>query len=131
MERHTIELISTDFQDKNYYTNIRRALLTGFFMCVAMKDGSKNSYHTIKDDQPVLIHPSSVLKADHDWVVYNEFVLTSKQYIRTITAIRPEWLLEIAPVYYDLDTFEKSEVKTALSRVHERIRRKQAYKAKP
>lgn len=127
METHGIELVSTDFNDKNYYNNIRRALVAGFFMQVAMKDTSK-SYTTIKDNQPVLIHPSSVIKADYEWVIYHEFVLTSKQYIRTVTGVRPEWLLEIAPVYYDLDTFDKGEVKTALQRVTERIRRKQAMK---
>lgn len=54
--------------------------------------------------------------------------LSFQQYIRTVTGVRPEWLLEIAPVYYDLDTFDKGEVKTALQRVTERIRRKQAMK---
>lgn len=77
METHGIELVSTDFNDKNYYNNIRRALVAGFFMQVAMKDTSK-SYTTIKDNQPVLIHPSSVLRTDFEWVVYHEFVLTSK-----------------------------------------------------
>ena len=35
---------------------------------------------------------------------------------------------EIAPVYYDLETFEKGEVKSALTRVAEKIRRRQAIK---
>jgi pre-mRNA-splicing factor ATP-dependent RNA helicase DHX15/PRP43 len=30
---------------------------------------------------------------DSEWVVYNEFVLTTKNYVRTVTAVRPEWLL--------------------------------------
>ncbi|KAJ9149953.1 Pre-mRNA-splicing factor ATP-dependent RNA helicase PRP43 [Pleurostoma richardsiae] len=128
METHSLELISTDWGDKNYYNNIRRALLSGFFMQVAMREGTGKIYRTIKDDQQVMIHPSSVLKTDFDWVVYNEFVLTSKQYVRTVTGIRPEWLLEIAPGYYDIDTFEKGEIKTALTRVAERIRRKKAMK---
>lgn len=32
METNGLDLISTPFEDKNYYTNIRRALLTGFFL---------------------------------------------------------------------------------------------------
>ncbi|TDZ23484.1 putative pre-mRNA-splicing factor ATP-dependent RNA helicase prp43 [Colletotrichum sidae] len=128
METHGLELVSTPFEDKNYYTNIRRALLSGFFMQVAMKESSGKVYRTIKDDQAVMMHPSTVLKTDYEWVLYNEFVLTSKQYIRTCTGIRPEWLLEIAPVYYDLDSFEKGEVKTALLRVSEKKRRKEAMK---
>lgn len=93
MEKHELELVSTKFEDKNYYNNIRRALLAGFFMQVAMKESSGKLYKTVKDDQTVLIHPSTVLRTEFDWVLYNEFVLTSKQYIRTCTGIRPEWLL--------------------------------------
>lgn len=92
METHGIELVSTDFNDKNYYTNIRRALVAGFFMQVAMKDTSK-SYTTIKDNQPVLIHPSSVIKADYEWVIYHEFVLTSK--VCFIMSLQPCSLLHL------------------------------------
>ena len=93
MESRGLDLISTPFEDRDYYTNIRRALLAGFFMQVAKKDNSAKMYHTIKDHQGVRLHPSTVLKTDFDWVVYNEFVLTSHQYIRTCTGIKPEWLL--------------------------------------
>lgn len=93
METHGLELVSTPFEDKDYYTNIRRALLAGFFMQVAFRESSGKVYRTIKDDQGVMLHPSTVLKTDYEWIVYNEFVLTSKQYIRTCTGIRPDWLL--------------------------------------
>lgn len=93
METNSIDLISTPFEDKNYYVNIRRALVAGFFMQVAMKESSGKVYRTVKDDQAVLIHPSTVLRTEFDWVLYHEFVLTSKQYIRTCTGIKPEWLL--------------------------------------
>ncbi|CAI6097029.1 unnamed protein product [Clonostachys chloroleuca] len=129
METHSLELVSTPFEDKNYYTNIRRALLAGFFMQVGMKESSGKVYRTVKDHQAVLIHPSTVLRAEFDWVLYNEFVLTSKQYIRTCTGIRPEWLLEIAPTYYDLESFEDGEVKRSLQRAAEKKRRKEAMKA--
>lgn len=97
MDTNQLELVSTPFEDKNYYNNIRRALLSGFFMQVAMKESSGKVYKTVKDDQAVMIHPSTVLRTEFDWVLYNEFVLTSKQYIRTCTGIRPEWLLVSLP----------------------------------
>jgi pre-mRNA-splicing factor ATP-dependent RNA helicase DHX15/PRP43 len=93
MEYHEIELMSTPWGDKNYYTNIRRALVSGFFMQVAHRESNGRIYHTIKDDQNVILHPSTGVKIDYDWVLYNEFVLTTKNYIRTVTGIRPEWLL--------------------------------------
>lgn len=116
MERHEIELVSTPFEDASYYDNIRRSLVSGFFMQVAKK-GEKNNYTTVKDEQKVLIHPSCGLERNPEWVLYNEFVLTSKNYIRTVTTIKPEWLLEIAPVYYNLEEFERGEIKAALSKI--------------
>ncbi|OAA57477.1 pre-mRNA splicing factor RNA helicase [Niveomyces insectorum RCEF 264] len=129
METHGVELVSTPYGNKDYYTNIRRALVAGFFMQVAHRQASGKIYRTIKDNQAVIIHPSTGLATDFDWVVYNEFVLTSKQYIRTVTGIRPEWLLDIAPNYYDLSTFEEGEAKMALKRVADKIRRKEAARA--
>lgn len=48
-------------------------------------------YLTIKDNQVVYLHPSSVLEHKPEWALYNEFVLTTKNYIRTVTEIKPEW----------------------------------------
>lgn len=100
-EVHEIELMSTKFEDKNYYTNIRRALVAGFFMQVAKKENNK-TYVTVKDPQSVIIHPSSVLQTDSEWLLYNEFVLTTKNYIRTVTTVKPEWLLVCSPLPFPL-----------------------------
>ncbi|ESZ94725.1 putative pre-mRNA splicing factor RNA helicase (Prp43) [Sclerotinia borealis F-4128] len=128
MEKSDLELVSTDFNDKSYYTNIRRALVAGFFMQVAKKEATGKTYMTVKDDQSVLLHPSTVLKQDAEWVLYNEFVLTTKNYVRSVTAIRPEWLMDIAPTYYDISSFGKGEIKTALIRAQDKIKRKQSMK---
>lgn len=93
MERLEIELVSTPFEDKKYYENIRRALVAGFFMQIAKKEGTKNTYITVKDNENVALHPSSVLQSDSEWLLYNEFVLTTKKFIRTVTTVKPEWLL--------------------------------------
>ena len=93
MEREEIELVSTPFEDKKYYENIRKALVAGFFMQVAKKEGNSKTYITVKDNQNVLLHPSTVLQQDSEWLVYNEFVLTTKNYIRTVTTVKAEWLL--------------------------------------
>lgn len=98
-------------------TAIRRALLAGFFMQAAHLDRPNGTYKTIKDDQMVRLHPSAVMTHHHPWVVYNEFVLTSQHYIRTVTAIEPEWLLELAPEYYDLARMPSGEVKRELERI--------------
>lgn len=35
------------------------------------------------------------------WVVYHELVMTSKEFMRVSSEIKPEWLIEIAPHYYN------------------------------
>ena len=128
MEREELELMSTPFEDKKYYENIRRALVSGFFMQIAKKEANGKTYTTVKDNQTVLLHPSTVLGQESEWVVYNEFVLTTKNYVRTVTSVRGEWLLDIAPNYYDISTFPKGEVRTALLRIQERMQRRQKMK---
>ena len=90
-------------------------------MQVAKKKLGNKGYLTVKDNQDVLIHPSTVLSKEGEWLIYNEFVLTSKNYIRTVTVVKPEWLVEIAPKYYNLDHFAKGDVKLSLERVVERV----------
>lgn len=83
---------------------IIKSLIEGFFAQVAHLE-TNGYYITVKDNQYVFIHPSSVLvDTKPKWVLYNEFVLTSKNYIRTLTAIEARMMLEIAPDYFNLDS---------------------------
>eukprot|EP01120_Amphizonella_sp_Union-15-10_P015582 TRINITY_DN8051_c0_g1_i2.p1 TRINITY_DN8051_c0_g1~~TRINITY_DN8051_c0_g1_i2.p1 ORF type:complete len:705 (-),score=150.45 TRINITY_DN8051_c0_g1_i2:146-2260(-) len=116
MKRFNIPLNSTEFTSKDYYPNIRKALVCGFFMRVAHLERNGH-YLTIKDNQVVALHPSTGLDFKPEWVLYNEFVLTSKNFIRTCTAIEPEWLLDIASHYYDLSSFPNCEAKRVLERI--------------
>jgi pre-mRNA-splicing factor ATP-dependent RNA helicase DHX16 len=44
------------------------------------------------------------------WVVYQELVLTSKEFMRTVSEIKPGWLVEIAPhLYSKTDILEDSK----------------------
>ena len=75
-------------------------------------------YLTVKDNQVVALHPSTVLQHKPEWCVYEEFVLTSKNYIRTVTDVKGDWLIELAPHYYDLKNFPQCEAKRALERLY-------------
>lgn len=63
------------------------------------------------------MHPSTTLTHKPEWLLYNEFVLTSKNFVRTVTQVRGEWLVEVAAQYYDVSTFPKSEARTQLERI--------------
>ncbi|KAK6200436.1 P-loop containing nucleoside triphosphate hydrolase protein [Scheffersomyces amazonensis] len=125
MEKFDLELISSTNEDE-----VRKALAAGFFMQVAKKRSGGKGYLTIKDNQEVLIHPSTVLGKDPEWVIYNEFVLTSKNYIRTVTSVNPEWLVEIAPKYYNLEHFNKGDVKLSLERIIDSVETKKKIEKK-
>uniref|UniRef100_A0A8C6Q0B1 ATP-dependent RNA helicase DHX15 n=1 Tax=Nothobranchius furzeri TaxID=105023 RepID=A0A8C6Q0B1_NOTFU len=116
MDRFNLPRRSTDFNSRDYYINIRRALVTGFFMQVAHLERTGH-YLTVKDNQVVQLHPSTVLDRKPEWVLYNEFVLTSKNYIRTCIDVKPEWLVKIAPQYYEMSNFPQCEAKRQLERI--------------
>nr|CAD7409942.1 unnamed protein product [Timema poppensis] len=124
MDRFNLKRTSTDFTSKDYYINIRKALVTGFFMQVAHLERTGH-YLTIKDNQVVQLHPSTCLDHKPEWVIYNEFVLTTKNYIRTVTDIKPEWLLKLSPQYYDLINFPQCEAKRQLELLQAKMETRQ------
>lgn len=90
MDRFELKRTSTEFNSREYYLNIRKALVQGFFMQVAHLQRSGH-YLTIKDNQIVQLHPSTVMDHKPEWVIYNEFVLTTKNYIRTVSDVKREF----------------------------------------
>ncbi|KAJ9508751.1 hypothetical protein QJQ45_028061 [Haematococcus lacustris] len=64
--RMQIKLVSTPFDDKNYYNNIRKALVAGYFMQVAHLE-RQGMYLTVKDNQQVHLHPSTCLGQKPEW----------------------------------------------------------------
>jgi len=116
-QRLNIRLCSNEFQTPYYYPNIRKAILAGYFMQVAHLERT-GQYMTVKDNQPVYIHPSSCLDHKPKWGLYHEFVLTSKNYIRTVISVKDDWLISIASHYYDLCDFPKGEAYSCLQRLY-------------
>uniref|UniRef100_A0A2N9IM34 RNA helicase n=1 Tax=Fagus sylvatica TaxID=28930 RepID=A0A2N9IM34_FAGSY len=119
MARFNLKLCSTDFNSRDYYINIRKAMLAGYFMQVAHLERTGH-YLTVKDNQVVHLHPSNCLDHKPEWVIYNEYVLTSRNFIRTVTDIRGEWIIDIAPHYYDLTNFPQCEAKRVLDKLYKK-----------
>ncbi|KAG2541246.1 probable pre-mRNA-splicing factor ATP-dependent RNA helicase DEAH2 isoform X1 [Panicum virgatum] len=125
MTRFNLKMCSTDFNSREYYVNIRKALLAGYFMQVAHLERTGH-YLTVKDNQVVHLHPSNCMDHKPEWVIYNEYVLTTRNFIRTVTDIRGEWLIDIAPHYYDLSNFPSCEAKRVLERLYNKRERERA-----
>ncbi|KAL1665799.1 P-loop containing nucleoside triphosphate hydrolase protein [Schizophyllum commune] len=91
---------------------IARSLVYGFFTQVAHREG--DTYMTFQNDVPATLHVDSGLEATPDWVVYDQLVLSPDPTLRTVTAIDPGWLFELAPEYYDLRYLPETQSKYAL-----------------
>ncbi|RLM97978.1 hypothetical protein C2845_PM06G22900 [Panicum miliaceum] len=94
---------------------VRKAITAGFFRNTAQRrrDGF---YRTLKTWRTVFVHPSSGmarLDPPPRWVVYHELVETSNEYMRQVTELKPEWLLEVAPHYYQENNLDAPEPKKA------------------
>ena len=96
IEDATLSEENSDIND-----NIRKCIINGFFFNSAClnKDGI---YRTIKNPHVVNIHPTSVLfKENPRYIVYHELVYTTKEYMRYCIEVQVDWLLEIAPFYFN------------------------------
>jgi len=90
-----------------------KAVTSGYFYHTA-KFGQSGDYRTVKHSHTVYIHPSSCLAKEEDrppWVLYHELAFTTKEYMRSVAPIKPEWLVEIAPHYYESKDVEDSRAK--------------------
>ena len=95
MARFDIDLVTVG-EGPKLYQRVREALVCGFFMQVAHKE--EKEYVTIKDSQKVTLHPSCGLDTQPEWALFNEFVLTTRPYIRTVTAVNPEWSVHLCTI---------------------------------
>lgn len=128
MLRLGLELKSNDFSSSDYYISIRKSLLNGFFMQIAHFEPQGN-YLTVKDNQVVVLHPSTALDHQPQWIMYHEFVLTTQNFVRTVTGVKGQWLLEIANHYYDLDHFPECSAKRTLQRLRNQKKRSKNMKS--
>ncbi|CAD8093029.1 unnamed protein product [Paramecium sonneborni] len=127
MQKQQIPLTKTDPSNALYYTYIKKALIAGMFMQTAhlTKNGA---YMTVKDSQIVAIHPCSVLNHKPEWILYQEFVLTSKNYLRTVTDIEGKWLYEMCPEYFNPKTIKNIETRKEFEKIERQVLEEQRRK---
>lgn len=84
---------------------IVRALVSGYFSNAAQKVGKKQ-YRLVKGSLSCGIHPSSFLAPSQPpFVIFEEIVMTSKDFLRTLTKVSPEILTQQAPHYFKQEDF--------------------------
>jgi pre-mRNA-splicing factor ATP-dependent RNA helicase DHX16 len=93
---------------------ISKAITAGFFPNAARLQRGGDSYRTVKNNNTVYVHPSSVLMDSNPpikMVVYYELVQTTKEYMRSCLPIKAEWLTEVAPHFHKKKDIEELEEK--------------------
>lgn len=79
---------------------ILRCILSAFFMNIAQRQ-LDNSYRNIRNQELLYLQPQSILTVSYPkWVVYQEVVYTQQYYMRQVSEINPEWILEVAGHFY-------------------------------
>jgi pre-mRNA-splicing factor ATP-dependent RNA helicase DHX16 len=88
--------------DDDNFTNVRKAIASGYFYNTAKLQEKSGTYKPLKHaNNSINVHPSSsLIEALPKWVIYNELVFTTKEFMRDLIEIDPSWLLELAPHYY-------------------------------
>lgn len=105
-ERVEVEIVSCAMDVEA----VCKAMTAGYFYNTA-KLSKSGEFKTVKQQHTVYIHPSSVMSKDEDpprWLVYHELAFTTKEYMRMVAPIKGEWLIEIAPHYYQAKDVEDS-----------------------
>uniref|UniRef100_A0A5B6ZC59 RNA helicase n=1 Tax=Davidia involucrata TaxID=16924 RepID=A0A5B6ZC59_DAVIN len=116
---------------------VRKAICSAYFHNSARLKGV-GEYVNCRNGMPCHLHPSSALYGlgyTPDHVVYHELILTAKEYMQCATAVEPQWLAELGPMFFsvkDSDTSmlehkkKQKEEKTAMEEEMENLRKVQA-----
>ncbi|XP_055692828.1 probable ATP-dependent RNA helicase DHX35 [Lutzomyia longipalpis] len=87
-----------------------RCIVAGFFANAAYMHHS-GGYRTVRGSTELSIHPQSTLYTlpPPKWVVFCELMHTTKLFMKEVTVIKDEWLLELAPHYYHKITVKDTD----------------------
>jgi pre-mRNA-splicing factor ATP-dependent RNA helicase DHX38/PRP16 len=83
---------------------VRKAICAGFYHHCSKLKGI-GEYVNLLGGMTAHLHPSSALfgmGSTPEYVIYHELVLTTKEYMRTVTSIDGSWLEELAPVFFSV-----------------------------
>lgn len=83
---------------------IRKCICSGYYHQAAKVKGI-GEYINLRTSVTVQLHPTSALYGLGflpDYVVYHELILTSKEYMSTVTSVDPHWLADLGGVFYSV-----------------------------
>ena len=90
---------------------VRKAICSAYFSHAARLK-SLGEYQNARSGVEAHLHPTSALYASnalHDYVVYHELVMTKKEYMQCVTAVEPEWLAELGPMFFSIRSTDRAD----------------------
>ncbi|XP_006026653.1 putative pre-mRNA-splicing factor ATP-dependent RNA helicase DHX32 [Alligator sinensis] len=108
-----------DFGSKENILNIKKALLSGYFMQIARDVDGSGNYLMLTHRQIAQLHPFSAYyntRRIPEWVLFHEFCISENNCIRVVSEISPDLFVELAPQYY-FSNLPPSESKDILQEV--------------
>ena len=100
MEQQKLKIISNG----NDWDIVRKCICSAFFHQAARLKGI-GEYVNTRTGMPCHLHPTSALYGmgfTPDYVIYHELVMTTKEYMRCVTAVDGQWLAELGPMFFSL-----------------------------
>lgn len=94
---------------------LRKCIAAGYYHQAARVKGV-GEYVNLRTSVGVQLHPTSALYGLGflpEYVVYHELILTSKEYMSTVTSVDPQWLAELGGVFYGIreKTFDAKDAR--------------------
>ena len=83
---------------------VRKCICSAYFHRSARVKGI-GEYVNARTGVPCHLHPTSALYGmgfTPDYIVYHDLVLTTKEYMQTVTAVDPAWLAELGPMFFSV-----------------------------
>lgn len=124
MQRIELPVSPPAFGCQDNVTNIKRALISGFFLNVANDVDGSGNYLLLTHRHVAHLHPlSSYLcrrprPSPPSWVLYHKFTISHDNSVCVASEVHPQMLVELAPQYYlgNLPPSEGKELLMALRR---------------
>ncbi|XP_036121445.1 putative pre-mRNA-splicing factor ATP-dependent RNA helicase DHX32 [Molossus molossus] len=107
------------FGSRENTLNIKKALLSGYFMQIARDVDGSGNYLMLTHRQVAQLHPLStysISKKTPEWVLFHKFSISENNYIRITSETSPELFMQLAPQYY-FSNLPPSESKDILQQV--------------
>ncbi|CAL8304384.1 unnamed protein product [Lota lota] len=126
LNRIELPVSEPSFGTQTNTLNIKRALLSGFFMQIARDVDGGGNYFMLTNKHVAQVHPvSGYGPTAHklglpEWVVFHEYALAENNCIRTLSEISPQLFIEMTPQYF-FNNLPSSESKDTLQHSLERV----------